>query len=110
MTEYIEKQELISCFRSLKQPKTPITEGFSFISIDDAVKVVDEMVPTADVAPVIHAKWVLDHEFTRVTSGEIIGAEYHCSECDRIVICVTHGKPLLEAYPYCHCGARMDGE
>lgn len=48
MAEYIDKNELIRFLNNLKQPRHPITEGFTFISIDDAIKVVIEK-PTADV-------------------------------------------------------------
>lgn len=32
---------------------------------------------------------------------------YKCSECDRIIKVVTPAK--LINYPYCHCGAKMEG-
>lgn len=33
---------------------------------------------------------------------------YYCSECGRIINIICGDK--LSNYPYCHCGARMDGE
>ena len=49
MKEYINREELIKFLYSLQQPKFPITtNGFKFISIIDAIKVVSER-PTADV-------------------------------------------------------------
>lgn len=36
---------------------------------------------------------------------------YHCSECEREISSKYHGKiSLLKEYPYCHCGAKMEGE
>lgn len=36
---------------------------------------------------------------------------YHCSECGREINSKYHGKiSLLEEYPYCHCGAKMESE
>lgn len=49
-------------------------------------------VPTAD--PVKHGKWI-EVQLTRKTK------EYQCSECG-------HWEQIK--YPYCNCGARMDGE
>ena len=36
---------------------------------------------------------------------------YHCSECGREICSKYHGKiSLLENYPYCNCGAKMEVE
>ena len=48
MKEYIDREDLIKFLDRLQQPKFPITNGFKFISIIDAIKVVSER-PTADV-------------------------------------------------------------
>lgn len=48
MAEYIDRQDLIKFLDNIQQPKMPITEGFKFITIDGAIKVVSER-PTADV-------------------------------------------------------------
>lgn len=32
---------------------------------------------------------------------------YYCSECNRIINVISGDS--LSNYPYCHCGARMDG-
>ena len=35
---------------------------------------------------------------------------YKCSECGRLLVNITDGKNnVAKHYPYCHCGARMDG-
>lgn len=48
MAEYIDRQDLIKFLDNIQQPKMPITEGFKFITIDDAIRVVSER-PIADV-------------------------------------------------------------
>ena len=57
---------------------------------------VEEM-PTADVAPVVHGRWIEQEKYT-------FGVMYDCSICgDRIL---DNGH----SWNYCpNCGARMDG-
>ncbi len=59
--------------------------------------------PTADVQPVVHAKWIHDAD---LCCGMV--NLYHCSECGRAIRTAYDEK--LENYPYCHCGAKMDGD
>lgn len=60
-----------------------------------------EALPAADVAPVIRATWVFTTDFG---PSEL----YHCSRCGREE--VRFGKSsIYKQYPYCHCGAKMDG-
>lgn len=55
------------------------------------------MEKAANVAPVIRAKWI------SFLDGESIMPEryYRCSKCGRVE---------KRKEPYCHCGAKMDGE
>ena len=48
MAEYVNRQDLIKFLDNIQQPKMPITEGFKYITIDEAIKVVSER-PVADV-------------------------------------------------------------
>ena len=48
MAEYVNRQDLIKFLDNIQQPKMPITEGFKYITIDEAIKVVSER-PIADV-------------------------------------------------------------
>lgn len=66
-----------------------------------------------DLPPVIpqkKGKWVLnDYQGVQAVGFQT----YHCSECGREISSKYHGKMmLLEKFPYCHCGAKMekDGE
>lgn len=50
--------------------------------------------PAADVAPVVHGRWVSKNEWTFV-----------CSNCDYV-----DAYPFDDRYNYCpNCGAKMDG-
>lgn len=61
--------------------------------------------PAADVAPVVHGRWVDDEP--NLTHGCYRhSAHYQCSVCGR-----RTGKTQTRSYRYCpKCGARMDGE
>lgn len=48
MAEYINRNGLIKFLDNIQQPKMPITKGFKYITIDDAIRVVSER-PIADV-------------------------------------------------------------
>ena len=55
-----------------------------------------EALPAADVAPVVHARWI-----TRSDKGIIsMTHPYMCSRCWRVE---------MDKEPYCNCGAKMDG-
>lgn len=55
-----------------------------------------DCIPAADVAPVVHARWI-----TRSEKGIIsMTHPYMCSRCWRVE---------MEKEPYCNCGAKMDG-
>lgn len=52
--------------------------------------------------------WVLNDNQGVQVVGHLT---YHCSECGREISSKYHGKiSLLKEYPYCHCGAKMEGE
>ena len=58
-----------------------------------AYKKLIDIMPTADVEKVRHGKWIYE--------GTYVDAPYRCSECRRL---------STNEYPYCHCGAKMDGD
>lgn len=60
-----------------------------------------DSIPAADVAPVVHGEWVERVIERSDLDGDWLALEYHCSLCGR----VEYRKE-----PYCHCGAKMDGE
>lgn len=61
----------------------------------EAIELINE-IPTADVAPVVHARWI-----TRSDKGVVsMTHPYMCSRCWRVE---------MNKEPYCNCGAKMDG-
>lgn len=75
--------------RYAEQGLTEVAKCYNF-----ACTVIDNA-PTADVAPVVHARWV--------KLGE---ADYQCSSCG---FRFTSGDDISE-FKHCRCGAKMDGE
>ena len=68
--------------------------------IDCAESVLDDL-SSADVAPVRHGRWLPIVSYNHT---------YKCSECGRLLVDITDGlKMVAKHYPYCHCGAKMDG-
>lgn len=59
-----------------------------------------EALPAADVAPVVHGRWEQVKKWATK-------AKYRCSVCGREIMSAV--KVNIEKYPYCHCGAKMDG-
>lgn len=75
--------------------------------VDDMLgEVIDA--PAADVAPVMHGRWKLLHK------GDW-NSVFVCSVCGRREVIVeseayNSALKMPKKYPYCHCGARMDGD
>lgn len=58
--------------------------------------------PAADVVPVVHGRWLPIVSYNNT---------YKCSECGRLLVNITDGLNMVaKHYPYCHCGAKMDGK
>ena len=54
-------------------------------------------IPAADVAPVVHGRWIEQEKYT-------FGVMYDCSICDNRILDNGH------SWNYCpNCGAKMDG-
>ena len=86
MSEYIARE-------ALKNDIAASTEPFNTGSV---FRMIDRQ-PAADVVPVVHGKWI------SFLDGDHIMPEryYRCSRCGRVE---------SRCQPYCHCGAKMDGE
>lgn len=65
----------------------------------DAIDMIEDA-PVADVAPVVHGQWEQVKKWATK-------AKYRCSVCGREIMSAV--KVNIEKYPYCHCGAMMDG-
>lgn len=57
--------------------------------------------PTADVEEVRHAKWIYKGHH------EMMGHAFQCSACERWMFTNSLNR-VVEEYPYCHCGAKME--
>ena len=92
--EYIRKQDAVDVFnRAVKD--------VGILDADD-IKTVFRMLSPADVAPVRHGTWLPIVSYNNT---------YKCSECGRLLVDITDGLNMVaKHYPYCHCGAKMDGE
>ena len=94
MAEYIEREKTVELLRSLGNREYRKENG----TIQEAIKMISypEYTPTADVAPVVHGRWI------SFLGGDHIMPEryYRCSRCGRVE---------SRRQPYCHCGAKMDG-
>ena len=92
MAEYIDKEIALS----LVQPDAPEDEK-SAVTIATAKKLVRSIIyrtPTADVAPVVHGKWIREDN----------SLGWVCSRCGKGV---NYNPEGIELYCY-HCGAKMD--
>lgn len=52
---------------------------------------------TADLQPVRHGRWIIEDDVEHFIAV--------CSECGR-----AEDSRAIKDMPYCHCGARMDGD
>jgi hypothetical protein len=105
MAEYIERDALVKAFRNYMATHLAKEKCVSAKNCDACERKclwhrVVMNAPTADVAPVVHGRWVLP---TKI-GGRSFNIP-HCSVCEGVP-CGTN-----ENTKYCAiCGARMDGE
>ena len=91
MSEYIERERTVELLRSLGNREYRKEKG----TIQDAIKMISypEYTPAADVAPVVHGRWV-EYQIPPIVC---------CSNCDW----ATDVKE--KNFQYCpNCGAKMD--
>lgn len=60
-------------------------------------RLINEAIIAADVQPVRRGRWIIADDVEHFIAI--------CSECER-----TEDSRDIKDMPYCHCGARMDGE
>ena len=94
MAEYIKREALIAKLKQMKLGE----HGFAERLFADGVYAVIAAFPSADVAPVRHAEWVV--------CGDGDNVPWMCSHCGK----TTAHKYKVIYGKYCpHCGAKMDG-
>ena len=107
MAEYIEREAAIKCAeKSYKmwnltmaaaEGAREINKCYKMQEILKAIGEVFKIVPAADVAPVVHGRWVY-HNFDTI-----------CSECRKSAI-FDEWEQQAETEFCPNCGAKMDGE
>lgn len=100
MTEYIDRKAVEEMIENAEYiaPAFGLCGGYCIDDIDLS------SIPTADVAPVVHGKWVHDHYEQSSSQFEIV----KCTNCDyrayAMAVFVKEGN-------YCpNCGAKIDLE
>lgn len=105
MAEYIKREAAVKAVEKYGLTNGVVWGRHTGLAICIASEIAD--IPAADVAEVVHGQWCV----SKIRSIETV---FYCSECKRTV---TVGndffgeapKNVSAAYPYCHCGAKMDG-
>lgn len=100
MNEYITKEAAIEAIED--------TNIELFLSEWKEIEEKINAIPIADVAPVVHGKWIEKQEEIYFPvqygeDGELIlhkHIRYFCNLC---------GRRSIVPEPYCHCGAKMEG-
>lgn len=95
MSNYIDRNIL------LKELNEAQIEGDEYYKgLGKAKRIVCEQ-PTVDLEEVRHAKWIYRSYHPRM------GHAFECSVCKRWMFTMFL-KSVVEDYPYCHCGAKME--
>ena len=101
MAEYIEKTQLLEKLKHRVSTDDDSKFATGFIKgTNEALGIIEEWIasiPAADVAPVVHGRWVY-HNFDTI-----------CSECRKSAI-FDEWEQQAETEFCPHCGAKMDGE
>ena len=98
MAEYIEREAVHDLVQSLTKYAwaSPGNTGHRVTVDADDVDFGVDKIPSANVAPVRHGRWITKQE-KDTFAGYLYS--YECSECGRVEQCKE---------PYCNCGAKMD--
>ena len=110
MKKYIEAELAEAAMQKLEDDDFELYGGVNIPEGFDGSRAISALraIPAADVEEIRHGKWELIG--TRKTKTNI-RYSYWCSQCFRIVTRDYDDMPTIsEIYPYCHCGAKMDGE
>ena len=101
MAEYIEREaalEIVEMYRWGKH----LDRNSSLNAVRNGI----DMIPAADVVPVVHGRWV-GLEYDGYADGCPVYDLWECSECGE----EERGEDVPTTHPWCHgCGAIMDGE
>ena len=93
MAEYITKEQVIEWFR----PYGHTDEGIPYYGLVTDIR----GMKAADVAPVVHGRWVL--------LDECYNEGVYCSACHKKVYKKCYANQKIKSKFCPHCGAKMDG-
>ena len=94
MSEYIRREDALDAFGEEYVPRTDFERGMVSQMSCDKEKI--KALPSADVAQVVHGRWI---KYTGM--GKV---QWMCSECS-----AEEKNPKVANYCY-HCGAKMDAQ
>lgn len=92
-TQSMTAAEILNYYRNLYYAEPQVTER------GIVANAINELLP--NVAPVVHAEWMQNPYCKRI---------FYCSKCGGQVEDGSYNPNPSEHFPYCHCGAKMDGE
>ncbi len=99
MAEYIEREALVAKFKKMELGEHGLVERL----FADGVYAVIEAFPSADVAPVVHARWIHSRYDDCSEQFELV----KCSQCNHEAYAMAF---YVRGGNYCPaCGAKMDG-
>lgn len=102
MDEYISKEAVVRYLKGFSEKELNSRSNFGMITssvLNKAERAISEM-PTADVQPVKHGRWI--------SQGDDM---WLCSNCKENIIYSMHKSDRTEKQRYCcRCGARMEGD
>lgn len=101
MTDYIKRKEAHDAVMNTEPVYGMCKDGVASVAYQKTVDVIEaiDAIPSADVAPVRHGKWIIK----KIEEPSGIGYRVICSCCNRLSLI---GKMAL----YCpNCGVKMDG-
>ena len=92
----IDAEELAVFLESLKHPKLPTTEGFTYITIADAIKVVSKRttVPAIQIDRIKKLREEIEEDFSK--QHHLISEDYKCVIDDErgVSICVARASEM----------------
>ena len=113
MAEYIEREAAIAIIEEKQKELCPVGRygrgcvyGLDREKYDAWNEIIDalENISSADVAPVVHGRWIKDNNSLQTDDYYCCYFDYHCSECGKVV------NNRYELPKYCpKCGAKMNG-
>ena len=105
MDEYISREETI---KRIKECYCTGCHSYNGVrcracGTGDAIDMIEDTT-AADVAPVVHGRWIKDNNSLQTDDYYCCYFDYNCSECGNVV------NNRYELPKYCpNCGAKMDG-